>query len=132
MIPTIIAALVLLAAQAVSGSLVLNQAVVRVGDPMTFTATYPQDAAKSAHNTDFHDQPNIQIDCSISGALSFHAIGYMADKQKITGGWMSQTYPIVLGGFAGQSCNAALYYFTFESGVPTLHVIAGVSFEVVQ
>lgn len=103
-------------------SLVLNQANPRVGDSISFTATYPQDAAKQAHAAQFTN-PSLQVNCP-----DFQSNTIMADKQKVSGGWMSQTYPITIP--VSGLCTGTLYYFTIENGAAVSHVLAQTQFEV--
>ncbi len=103
-------------------SLVLNQATVSVGDSVTFTATYPQEASRQGHASQFTN-PGIQVDCD---GWSDHA--YIVDKDRIDGGWVSNTYPLTIP--VSGSCVGTLYYFTIEDGGAVNHILAQSQFEV--
>ena len=100
-------------------SLILDQPAPVVGDMVTFTAHYPQEAARQQHNTQFHNQPNVQVTCP-----GFQQTLYMNTKQKISGGWEGVTYPVALP--AGY-CSAILYYFDSNA---QLHQLAWIQFTV--
>ncbi len=103
-------------------SLVLNQPSPHVGDAVTFTATYPQEAARQTHGAQFTN-PSFQINCA-----GFQGNTITTDKKRVSGGWVAQTYPIVVP--VSGSCVGTLYYFTIENGGAVSHVLAQSQFEV--
>lgn len=98
----------------------INQTSPVFGQGINFTMQYPQEASKSAHNTQQHDNPQIQVDCSQNGVAVFRENAIVLDKTKITGGWNSQSTFMNLsanGGngllwtSGGADCTATLYSF---------------------
>jgi len=105
---------------ALVAALTLNQPAPHVGDAVTFTAIYGQDAARQARQPQYPNQPTVQVNCD-----GYQDNEKIADRSRIKGGWQGITYPFMLP-VAGQ-CAAALYYFDVDN---QLHVIANAVFEV--
>lgn len=103
-------------------SVVLNQVSPVFGQDIDFTIVYPSEAARSHHNSSFHDQPQVQVDCTQGSTPVFRQAAIVASKTKINGtqSWQALTTSMNLsanGGngylwtSGGADCTATLFYF---------------------
>ncbi len=133
----LVASLFLLAApvSAASYYVTINQAGPHYGDSVNFTELYPQDAAKSARNPQYHDQPTTQIDCYQGSVYVWRATAIRADKQKVGADWLSHTTYMSLGGAYNEfswlsgaaHCYVTVFYFDVNNDY---HFVAQSEFDV--
>lgn len=140
-----VAAAILVAAKPVDAAtyyLSLDQSAPAYGDSVTFTLTYPQDAAKNSRHPQFHEQPVVFVFCYQAGALVYQTVAYPIDKTHVgRDEWLGHTYPIQLpyvpnpdipGDWTSGAadCTATSVYFTDDGDVVTAHTIATTTFHV--
>jgi hypothetical protein len=110
-----------------ASSLTLNEANPVFGQDITFTAIYPTDAAQTPKRTQQHYNPQIQVDCYQDGVHVYTINQSMDTKTRISGGWISITYPITLSQYGynghywtsgGATCVGSLY--SYQVGVLTI------------
>lgn len=101
-------------------STIAPSAEVHVNVPVTFSETYPKEAARQTRQPQYPNNPVTQINCAGFGASTI-----VQDKHPITGGWSATTYPVTIT--VTGTCVASLY-----SGVEpgTVKIWAQVVFEV--
>jgi len=137
-----LALLVVLPVVAFTSSVVVNEPALHYGDYVTFTLTYPQEAAKQARQNQFPDNPIVQVNCypDSSGTLDYLGQTIVEDKTKVAGGWTATTRPLRLyygHPWAGRQwdsgaadCVAMLAYFTYDKAGLHTHVLDSIRFGV--
>ena len=120
-------------------SVVVNESSLHYGDHVTFTERYSQDAAKQARQPQYPDSPVTQINCYplATGTLDYLGQTIVADKTKLTGGWLGITRPIRLYSgwpFSGRrwdSGAAHCYVYLFSVDAKNvMHIWATTQFDV--
>lgn len=91
-------------------------ASLAAGVPVTFTVTFPAEAARNARHPQYHDQPVFQANCG-----TWQTNQYLASqKRQKDGSYIGDTYPVAL---PSGDCTLTTYYFDVAG---ELHVIASI------
>ena len=82
----------------VAGSIILTYPDPVFGGTVTFTETYPQDAAKQSRHTQYPGSPQTQLNCYQDGTPVYRELAFPDQREKIPGGWLATTNPLTLLG----------------------------------